>query len=145
MLLVYNMKNKSCFFLCLLSGLLFISTNGKAQTQDSLSAPEDQVQHFSKPELKPGDTAYSMQYVSGTFSVDKWKKNREFSYMRYLDSFLRKQKNKIKNFKQKSYQKAFCFETGVRRTIYNYFNLSRWNIKNSLSIAKINGLKKISW
>ncbi|MGN6801282.1 MAG: DUF4129 domain-containing protein [Ginsengibacter sp.] len=86
------MKNNFCFFLCLLCLLLF-SSNGNGQTPDTLKAPDEEVQHFSKPEIKPADTAYSMQYVSGTFSVDKWKKRREFSYMRYLDSFLRKQKN----------------------------------------------------
>jgi hypothetical protein len=87
------MKNKFRFFLCLLCCLVLLTTNGKAQTPDSLTTPDEQVQHLSKPEIKKSDTAYSMQYVSGTFSVDKWKKKREFSYMRYLDSFLRKQKN----------------------------------------------------
>ena len=52
-------------------------------------------------------------------------KKHEFKLIAFKLCFLRKQKNKIKNFKQKSYQKAFCFETGVRRSIYNYFNLSR--------------------
>lgn len=73
-----------------------------------------------------------------------YKKN-EFKLIAFKLCFLKKQKIKIKNFKQKSYQKSFCFETGVKRSVYNYFNLARWDLKSSLSSLKINGLKKISW
>lgn len=72
-------------------------------------------------------------------------KKFEFKLIAFKLCFLKKQKIKIKNFKQRSYQKSFCFETGVKRSVYNYFNLARWNIKTLLSTSKINGLKKISW
>jgi len=33
---------------------------------------------------------------------------------------------KISNkFKGKSYHKSFCFITGVKRSVYNFFNISR--------------------
>lgn len=44
-----------------------------------------------------------------------------------------------------NYSKTFCFETGVKRSIYNFFNLSRWNLKKLLIKTEICGLKKISW
>jgi hypothetical protein len=52
-------------------------------------------------------------------------KKSEFKLIAFKLCFLKKQKSKIKSFKQKSYQKSFCFETGVKRSVYNYFNLAR--------------------
>jgi hypothetical protein len=53
-------------------------------------------------------------------------KKSEFKLVSFKICFLRKRRKiKIKNFKKKSYQKNFCFETGVKRSVYNYFNLSR--------------------
>lgn len=73
-------------------------------------------------------------------------KKSEFKLIAFKLCFLQNKKNiKIKLFKKKSYQKSFCFETGVKRSVYNYFNLARWDLKSSLSSSKINGLKKISW
>lgn len=50
--------------------------------------------------------------------------------------------NKIKI---KSYYKTFCFDLGVKRSVYNFFNLSRWALKHRASKAEVCGLKKISW
>lgn len=72
-------------------------------------------------------------------------KKSEFKLIAFKLCFLKKHKSKIKNFSHKSYQKTFCFETGVKRSVYNYFNLARWNLKSFMSELKINGLKKISW
>ncbi len=72
-------------------------------------------------------------------------KNSEFKLMAFKLCFLSKVRKVKFPFPQKSYQKSFCFETGVKRSVYNFFNLSRWDLKNSLSSSKINGLKRISW
>lgn len=71
-----------------------------------------------------------------------YKKN-EFKLIAYKLCFLNSRKA-VKISPQKSYQKAFCFATGTKRSVYNFFNLARWNIKDLLSTSKINGLKKIS-
>lgn len=72
-------------------------------------------------------------------------KKAEFKLIAFKLCFFRNKKKIKKFFKYKTYQKSFCFETGVKRSVYNYFNLARWNLKNSLSSSKINGLKRISW
>lgn len=52
-------------------------------------------------------------------------KSAEFKLIAFKLCFLNK-KNKIKKkFSKKSYQKSFCFETGVKRSVYNYFSLAR--------------------
>lgn len=49
----------------------------------------------------------------------------EFRLIAFKLCFLRANK-KFKNpFYYKSFQKSFCFETGVKRSVYNYFNLAR--------------------
>lgn len=40
--------------------------------------------------------------------------------------------------------KNFCLETGVKRSICNFFSLYRMNLKIKLNSGFINGLKKIS-
>jgi len=52
-------------------------------------------------------------------------KKLEFKLISFKLCFLNKQKDKVKNFSKKIYQKSFCFETGVKRSVYNYFNLAR--------------------
>ena len=42
-------------------------------------------------------------------------------------------------------RKNFCIETGIKRSVFRDFSLSRMNIKESLYNKQINGLKKISW
>lgn len=46
--------------------------------------------------------------------------------------------------KHKLHYKSFCNASGRRRSIYNFFLLSRMAIKKNLNLLKINGLKKIS-
>lgn len=52
-------------------------------------------------------------------------KKQEFKLLAFKLCFLKDKKCELVKFKQKSYQKTFCFETGVKRSVYNYFNLSR--------------------
>ena len=69
----------------------------------------------------------------------------EFKLIAFKLCFLNSKKTDIKKkFSKRSLQKSFCFETGVKRSVYNYFNLARWDLKSSLSSSKNNGLKKIS-
>ena len=49
--------------------------------------------------------------------------NYEFNFLLNKIIFL-SLKKKINNNKKK-YNKTFCYETGVKRSVYNFFNLSR--------------------
>lgn len=40
--------------------------------------------------------------------------------------------------------KNFCFETGIKRSICNFFSLYRMNLKIKLNTGYISGLRKIS-
>ena len=58
----------------------------------------------------------------------------------------RKKKIFFLNFPiQNILRKNFCIETGLKRSVFRDFSLSRMNIKESLNMKQINGLKKISW
>lgn len=76
-------------------------------------------------------------------NISEYKKE-EFKLLA-LKLLLVRQKNKNNKIKIKSYYKTFCLDLGVKRSIYNFFNLSRWAIKQRVSKAEICGLKKISW
>lgn len=85
------MKHKSSLFLCLLALCIFLSYNGYAQTPDSLTGPHGmQIQDFKQQDA---DTALQKKYLKENEDVLKWKQSREFYYMHYLDSLLRKQKD----------------------------------------------------
>lgn len=71
------MKYKLAKFLCLLL-LIFGTYNGHTQTQN-----------FQLPR----DTVSQKQLLNNDDSILKWKQSREFTYMHYLDSVLRKEKN----------------------------------------------------
>ena len=93
--MAFPMKYKSHLFVALLVISLFYPSNGYAQTQDSLSESHGvQTQQFSQDDSTPNssDTALTIQYPKDSLDVLKWKNNREFSYMHYLDSLLRNQK-----------------------------------------------------
>jgi hypothetical protein len=88
------MQYKYQLFLCLLALFVFSSLNGDAQTHDSLILPGgEQIQQFLQPDTKTTDTSLQKKNLSDNSQVQKWKESREFSYMRYLDSLLRKQKD----------------------------------------------------
>lgn len=48
----------------------------------------------------------------------------ELSLLAYKLCFFKKKK-KFSNNNKKSFQKSFCFFTGVKRSVYNFFNLAR--------------------
>ncbi len=74
--------------------LILCSLNCNAQTRDSLVLPEGvQIQQFSQPDSKTTDTSLQQKNLSDNSQIQKWKESREFSYMHYLDSLLRKQKD----------------------------------------------------
>lgn len=89
------MKYKFHLLICLLASLVLCSVNGNTQTPDSLVlGKRAQIQQFSQPDTKISDTSLQKKNFSTDNSqVQKWKKSREFSYMHYLDSILRKQKD----------------------------------------------------
>lgn len=57
--------------------------------------------------------------------------------------FYRELKLKI-FFNYKFFFKNFCLETGVKRSVCNFFSLYRMNLKISLNSGLINGLRKVS-
>lgn len=89
------MKSKSWIFVCLL--LLFYAYNVHAQTNDSLNRPQgiEVPQYQQKDSLAASDdTSADKNNLSDSDStILKWKHSHEFSYMHYLDSLLRLQKN----------------------------------------------------
>ncbi len=92
----FPMKYKSHLFVALLVIRIFFPSNGYAQTKDSLSEPGDlNAQQFSPDESasSSSDTSLIPQYSKDSLDILKWKKNREFAYMHYLDSLLKNQKN----------------------------------------------------
>lgn len=94
--MAFPMKYKSQLFVALLVIRIFFPSNGYAQTKDSLSEPGDlNAQQFSQDESIPSssDTSLTPQYPKDSLDILKWKKNREFAYMHYLDSLLKNQKN----------------------------------------------------
>ena len=94
--MVLPMKYKSLKFVCLLLIWIIYSSNGYAQTNDSLNVPDGvQIQELqkNKADLNTTDTSLQRNYVKENPDILKWKKSREFAYMHYLDSLLRIQKN----------------------------------------------------
>ena len=78
------MKCKLKLLFYFLSALILLSYNGHAQTKNSLSGAS----------LVPlPDSTFLRDSISGKDSIVKWKQSREFVYMHYLDSLLRKEKN----------------------------------------------------
>src|SRR6187551_405099 len=71
------MKYKLSLYVCLLLSV-FCRYNGNAQTQNFQLPP---------------DTVSQKQLSNNNDSILKWKQSREFAYMHYLDSVLRKEKN----------------------------------------------------
>lgn len=68
----------------------------------------------------------------------------ELNILSFKICFIKKKKQMFP-LKKRSYQKSFCFFTGVKKSVYTFFDLARWNLKFLLSASKINGLKRISW
>ena len=92
--MAFPMKYKSIIFVGLLFFRAFLPYIGYAQTKDSLIEPgEMPTQHFSQEDSSlTMDTALSRNNLKENTDFLKWKKDREFSYMHYLDSLLRSQK-----------------------------------------------------
>lgn len=88
------MKNKFHLFVCLLFLCTLGPISGNAQTHDTSNvSDEDQIQEFSQPGIKPTDTSLQKKYLKDNADILKWKESREFTYMHYLDSILRKRKD----------------------------------------------------
>ena len=67
----------------LLIAVIFISYNGYAQTKSQ----------FPPREIQLHDSNFLHHRLNNNDSILKWKQSREFVYMNYLDSLLRKEKN----------------------------------------------------
>lgn len=70
------------------------------------------------------------------------KNNLNYLIFKLLLLYRKKNNFFLKSFK--NFRKKLCIETGLTRSIYRDFSLSRMNLKKMLSEKKINGLKKIS-
>ena len=79
--MAFPMKCKSVLFVCLLM-FTFTAFNSHGQTKNE-SIPKD-------PNIVYEDSAYNLKESD---TILMWKKNRQFTYMIYLDSLLRNQKN----------------------------------------------------
>lgn len=81
---------------CLLMTLMFSVYNTNAQSKDSLNRPDGVEVPQYHPEDSLGglsDTSFAKNTINDNDTILKWKNSREFAYMHYLDSLLRKQKN----------------------------------------------------
>ena len=90
------MKHKTKLFVCLLSLWILSSHNGYAQIHDSLNSPEGkQTQQFQQDNSDSNtvDTTLQKKLLKDNSQILKWKQSRQFSYMHYMDSLLRKQKD----------------------------------------------------
>jgi len=52
-------------------------------------------------------------------------KKDELKTLAFKLCFLGNKKRVVVNSYRKSYHKSFCFITGVKRSVYNYFNIAR--------------------
>jgi len=90
------MKYKSMKFIGLLLIWIISSSNGYAQTNDSLNdtagAQIQELQKNNADNNNTPDTALQRNYIKANPEILKWKKSREFAYMHYMDSLLKKQK-----------------------------------------------------
>ncbi len=92
--MAFPMKYKLHLFVCSLILSMLCSLNGNAQTHDSLDLPEGvQIQQFSQTDSRITDTSLQKKDLNDNAEIVKWKDRREFSYMHYLDSVLRKHKD----------------------------------------------------
>jgi hypothetical protein len=80
------MKCKSAIFICLL--LHFSIHNGYGQTNDSLNGDGLEMQEFGRL-----DSLANFKDYNENDTILKWKRSRDFAYIHYLDSLLRKQKD----------------------------------------------------
>ncbi len=88
------MKSKSAIFIGLL--LIIFSYNGYAQTKDSLKRPDGigmQEFPFVDSSENLNDSSFEKKDFSENDTILKWKGSRDFAYMHFLDSLLRKQKD----------------------------------------------------
>ena len=82
---------------CLLAILIFFYYDGYAQTKDSLDSSTEEL--VSPPSGKIDSFQEAIDTGNGKISIEdsdkinKWKHSREFAYMHYLDSLLRKRKD----------------------------------------------------
>ena len=91
------MKCKFKIFVCLLTFLIVYSYEGYAQTNDSIDSstgenvrpPEAQKDYFGEAI----DTGTVNNSLDDSDKINKWKQSRQFAYMHYLDSLLRKRKD----------------------------------------------------
>src|SRR6185312_5749715 len=89
-----SMKSKSTIFIGLL--LIIFSYNGYAQTKDSSRGTEALKMHnfrLDDTSETSGDTGFLKKDFDENDTILKWKQSREFAYMHFLDSLLRKQKD----------------------------------------------------
>lgn len=93
--MAFPMKYKSYLFVALLLLGIVIHHNGHAQTKNSLQQnTETEESPFSQNNSTTisADTVLSRRNPEENLDMLKLKKSREFSYMQYLDSLLRNQK-----------------------------------------------------
>lgn len=82
---------------CLLTFLIIFNYAGYAQTKDSLDSSTQEV--VSPPSEQKDSFQEAVDTGNGKISfedsdkINKWKNSREFAYMHYLDSLLRKRKD----------------------------------------------------
>jgi hypothetical protein len=87
------MNYKSAIFIGL---LLIILYNSNAQTTDSLTLSGGfEMQELPSVDSSEGhnDTSFEKKGFSENDTISKWKRSRDFAYMHFLDSLLRKQKD----------------------------------------------------
>lgn len=82
---------------CLLAFLISITNSANSQMKDSLNLPDKGTESLS---YQTGDSFHSLNdtvadntSLADSDKVMKWRRSREFAYIHYLDSLLRKQKN----------------------------------------------------
>jgi hypothetical protein len=87
-----SMKCKSAIFIGLL--LIIFTSNGYAQTKDS-SEPQDGQEILKSPldDSSENNGGILKKDLTENDTILKWKQSRDFTYMHYLDSLLRKQKD----------------------------------------------------
>jgi hypothetical protein len=90
------MKRKFKIFVCLLAFFISITKSANSQTKDSLNSSND---GFESPSWQPADSFRNLNdtgavniTMDDSDKIMKWRSSREFAYIHYLDSLLRKQK-----------------------------------------------------
>lgn len=91
------MKCKFKIFVCLLTFILIYNYDGYAQTSETTDSSAEEV--VRPPDAQKDSFQEAIDTGAGKISFDdsdkinKWKQNRQFAYMHYLDSLLRKRKD----------------------------------------------------